>query len=136
MKRKTVFSLVLIIAFSLVLVPVANADCLELKYDDGIAEAPIGNTSGYQGGVKFSLPLNMENPRLVMARYYIYASPANIQQLEFLPYNQKKLKLDAAPLMDNTNVEKHRLNHSSALPTRNQYSEELFFLHYYYKLSE
>ena len=42
----------------------------------------------------------------------------------------------AIPIVDNINVDKHHLNHSSVLPTRNQYSEELFFLHRYYMPSE
>jgi len=75
MKRKTVFSLILILAFSLVLVPVVNADCVELKYDDGTVESGLGRLTGSQAGVKFTLPQNWKQAKLVMARYFIYDDP-------------------------------------------------------------
>ena len=71
MRRKTVFSLILVLVFSLVLVPVVDAFCLELKYDDGIAEAGITAPSGSQMGVKFSLPQNWRRAQIVMARFFI-----------------------------------------------------------------
>jgi hypothetical protein len=58
MKRKTTFLLILVIVFSLVLVPVVNAVCVELKYDDGTAESGNAWVMGVQFGVRFSLPLN------------------------------------------------------------------------------
>ena len=70
MKTKTVFTLILVLAFNIVLVPVVNADCVELKYDDGTAEIGTSNTEGTQFGVKFTLPA--VSVRLVKARFYIW----------------------------------------------------------------
>jgi hypothetical protein len=78
MKRK-IGSLVFILTFSLILVPVVNAFCVELKYDDGIAEGPWLVVSGTQVGVKFSLPKNWNIAKLVTARYYIQMSPVSFE---------------------------------------------------------
>jgi hypothetical protein len=71
MKRKTVFALVFVLGLSLFLVPVVNAFCIELKYDDGTAEADMNNSPGGQLGVKFSVPNNWQTAKLVKARFYI-----------------------------------------------------------------
>ncbi len=71
MKRKTVLFLILIHAFSFVLVPVVNSvECVELKYDDGTFEVSGRQDAvGNQVGVKFSTPFPLG--RLTVARFYI-----------------------------------------------------------------
>jgi hypothetical protein len=69
MKRKSVFSLIFILAFSLVLVPLVNSDCIELKHDNGIAQTSISASVGHQFGVKFTLPAR--KAELVKARFLI-----------------------------------------------------------------
>jgi hypothetical protein len=72
MNLKTSFSLILVISLSLAIIPQVNADCVELKYDDGTAEVGTTKKKGTQFGVKFSIPVN--KARLVKARFYIWNS--------------------------------------------------------------
>jgi hypothetical protein len=69
MKRKT-YSLVLILLFGLVLVPVVEAGCHELKYDDGTDNIIVAGTPNTQLGVRFSLPENWRGAVVVRARFY------------------------------------------------------------------
>jgi hypothetical protein len=72
MKSRTVLSLVLILVLSLVLAPVVDASCIELKHDDGTAEDGGGFAKWDLLCVKFVLPSGLGSARLVLARYYIY----------------------------------------------------------------
>ncbi len=75
MKRKTVVSLVLVLSF--VLVPIVNADCIELKYDDEFSNLSSGKAKGYQVAVRFSLPV--QSARLVKARFEISINPSDFE---------------------------------------------------------
>lgn len=76
MKQKIVFSLILVLAFSIVLVPMVNASCQELKYDDGALDSQIGMPDPSQASVKFSL---RQMAKLVRARFYISEYPNDFE---------------------------------------------------------
>jgi hypothetical protein len=67
MEIKTFFSLIIV---SLLFVPVVNADCIELRYDDGVGEAESSSTKGHQYGVKFSLPPHYQSAIITSASFF------------------------------------------------------------------
>lgn len=90
MKLKTLFCLTLILFSSLVLVPLINAgECVELKYDEGPDVGAQGDPTGYQYGVRFSLPNKWETAQLVTARFYILRSPSGFEVHVYDLYNNE-----------------------------------------------